>query len=265
MAEQFTGNVEIQNNQSNTTILLDGDVGKIGVGTTNTRAVLNVAGPSDNLMRIQDTQNGNLLLIGSDEQLPNFIRLRPQSGSGLAITNRGDRIGLFVQASSGNVGIRTTDPQTTLDVNGNVRVSGDILLTGADCAEEFSISVSQAIEPGTVMVIDSSGNLRQSSKDYDKKVAGVISGAGEYKPGLVLDKQKSSGHRVPIAMMGKVYCMVDADHSPIDVGDLLTTSSTPGHAMKATDPTKAFGTVIGKALRPFTNGKGLIPILVALQ
>ena len=65
--------------------------------------------------------------------------------------------------------------------------------------------------------------------------------------------------------MGKVYCKVDAEYAAIEVGDLLTTSPTPGHAMKATDPAKAFGTVIGKALRSLDAGTGLIPILVTLQ
>ena len=51
----------------------------------------------------------------------------------------------------------------------------------------------------------------------------------------------------------------------IEIGDLLTTSPTPGHAMKADDPLKAFGTVIGKALRPLAAGQGLLPILIALQ
>jgi hypothetical protein len=71
--------------------------------------------------------------------------------------------------------------------------------------------------------------------------------------------------RMPVALMGKVYCKVDARHSPIEVGDLLTTSSTPGHAMKANDAHKAFGAVLGKALRPLEQGQGIIPILVALQ
>jgi hypothetical protein len=70
---------------------------------------------------------------------------------------------------------------------------------------------------------------------------------------------------MPIALMGKVYCKVDASYGAIEVGDLLTTSSTPGHAMKANDPMKAFGSVIGKALRPLDSGEGLIPILIALQ
>jgi hypothetical protein len=65
--------------------------------------------------------------------------------------------------------------------------------------------------------------------------------------------------------MGKVYCRVDAQYSPIEVGDLLTTSPTPGHAMKAVDAIKAFGAVIGKALKPLDRGVDMIPILVTLQ
>jgi hypothetical protein len=168
---------------------------------------------------------------------------------------------------------------------GDVEVTGDIRLTNADCAEDFNIGLDVLIEPGTVMVLGEKDALYPSQHAYDKRVAGVISGAGDYKPGIVLDKQQSrsdrkpsdykSGivldkqtfedNRQPIALLGKAYCKVDAQCGAIDVGDLLTTSPTPGHAMKADDPAKAFGAVIGKALRPLKEGKGLIPILIALQ
>jgi hypothetical protein len=149
---------------------------------------------------------------------------------------------------------------------GNIAMNGgDIYLSNGDCAEEFDIACLEQVEPGTVMVIDSDGALQPSTQAYDKRVAGVISGAGNYKPGLILDKQESSNNRMPIALMGKVYCKVDAEYGAIEVGDLMTTSPTPGHAMKATDPLKAFGAVIGKALRPLKKNQGLIPILIALQ
>jgi hypothetical protein len=115
------------------------------------------------------------------------------------------------------------------------------------------------------MVLDDQSNLQESCRPYDKRVAGVISGAGNYKPGLVLDKQQSESDRKPIALLGKVFCKVDARFGPIQVGDLLTTSPTVGHAMRVDDPFKAFGAVIGKALRPLANGQGLVPILIALQ
>jgi hypothetical protein len=162
--------------------------------------------------------------------------------------------------------------------SGNVEVTGDIRLLGADCAEDFDVSTNggQTIEPGTVVVLNAGGNLEPSCQAYDKKVAGVISGAGGYKPGIVLDRYRqeeeeqeseddADRRRMPVALVGKVYCKVDATPSPIEVGDLLTTSPTEGHAMKASDPIKAFGTVIGKALKSLKEGRGLIPILIALQ
>ena len=148
---------------------------------------------------------------------------------------------------------------------GDVEVTGDIRLTNADCAEDFDIAGIEKIEPGTVMVLNQEGTLQQSQHAYDKKVAGVISGAGDYKPAIRLDQRASTERRLPIALMGKVYCKADASYGAIAVGDLLTTSPTPGHAMKADDHLKAFGAVIGKALRPLKTGHGLIPILIALQ
>jgi hypothetical protein len=149
--------------------------------------------------------------------------------------------------------------------DGNVFVTGDIVLANADCAEDFDIAEVDFIEPGTVMVVGEEGALHQSYQAYDKRVTGVISGAGGYKPGIVLDKQQSQNNRKPIALLGKVFCKVDAQFGAVEAGDLLTTSPTPGHAMKASDPLKSFGTVIGKALRPLKEGKGMIQILVALQ
>ena len=151
-----------------------------------------------------------------------------------------------------------------VNVGGDVNVQGDVVLQGADCAEQFGINGVEP-EPGTVLVIDEGGNLRESRDAYDKKVAGVVSGAGEYRHSILLDKQPESEGRVPVALVGKAYCKVDAKYSPIKVGDLLTTSPTPGHAMKATDPARAFGAVIGKALKPLRSGRKLIPMLIGLQ
>ena len=152
-----------------------------------------------------------------------------------------------------------------VQVDGDIGVKGDISLPGADCAEHFDVADADTLEPGTLMVINKNGILEQSAQAYDKKVAGVISGAGNHKTGIVLDKQPSEENRKPIALIGKVNCKVDARYSPIEVGDLLTTSSTPGHAMKASESQKAFGSIIGKALRGLREGQGLIPILIALQ
>jgi hypothetical protein len=58
-----------------------------------------------------------------------------------------------------------------------------------------------------------------------------------------------------MALIGKVYCKVDARYSAIEMGDLLTTSPTRGYAMKAADPVRAFGSVLGKALQGLARGK----------
>jgi hypothetical protein len=111
---------------------------------------------------------------------------------------------------------------------GNVVVTGDITPSGSDFAEDFDIHGSDQVEPGTVMVIDDTGGLTPSSRAYDKRVAGVISGAGEFRAGVILGRQEVNANRLPVALVGRVFCKVDADLSPIEVGDLLSTSDTPG-------------------------------------
>jgi len=193
-------------------------------------------------------------------------------GGGYGITSRGSDVGLYTQnitVPESKVFLATTavagDFYGNVVFRNNISVEGDVILTGADCAEEFDMAEAAEIEPGTVAVFDQDGVLHQSHQAYDKRVAGVVSGAGDYKPGLILDRRQSQDYRVPVALVGKVYCKVDAQYAPIEVGDLLTTSPTLGHAMKAEDPVKAFGSVIGKALRPLEVGQGMIPILIALQ
>jgi hypothetical protein len=141
---------------------------------------------------------------------------------------------------------------------------GDIIL--ADCAEEFACqSAAELAPPGSVMVLDDEGGIRPCDKAYDTRTVGVVSGAGPYRPAIVLDRNPSEPDRAQIALIGKVCCNVDATFAPIRVGDLLTSSPTPGHAMRATDPLSAFGTVIGKAIEPLNDGRGQIRILVTLQ
>ena len=150
-------------------------------------------------------------------------------------------------------------------VTGTIKVDKDVLLTGSDCAERFDLAEQKELEAGTVVVIDQDGMLCTSSCAYDKRVAGVVAGAGDYRPAIVMGSATSDRIGALVALVGKTYCKVDASSGAIEVGDLLTASSTPGHAMKASDPARAFGAVIGKALRPLRAGIGLIPILVALQ
>jgi hypothetical protein len=149
-------------------------------------------------------------------------------------------------------------------VTRNITCGGDVSCVGADCAEEFPVdSVAQA-PPGSVMVIGENGVTHPCNRAYDRRVVGVVSGAGAHRPAMVLDRQGGADRR-PIALVGKVFCLVDASFGKVQVGDLLTTSATPGYAMRAEDPARLTGAVIGKALGDLDAGYGLVPILVNLQ
>jgi len=184
-------------------------------------------------------------------------------GGGFGV--RGETVGgIAVQGQSFGIGLAG-------QFIGNVRVTGiltaerDILLAGADCAEEFDVDGDAEIDPGTVMVLGENGTVRPSAEPYDKRVIGIVAGAGVYRPALILDKKATDGKRVALSLIGKVCCKADARHTPIAAGDLLTTSVLPGHSMKAEDPIRAFGAIIGKALAPLKGGLGWVPVLVSLR
>lgn len=197
-------------------------------------------------------------------QLFNF----PPGPAGTALATAGAAI--FAESKSGYAGnfVGKVLVDGELACTGNITASNvmasDVILTGADCAEYFDTAEQEPLEAGTVMILGEAGSLKKSSSAYDKRVAGVVSGAGHYKPGVILGYEIPNGNARPIALTGRVFCKVDARYGEIEMGDLLTTSDTPGHAMRAADSTRAFGTVLGKAMGSLKGGCGLIPILVGL-
>ena len=221
----------------------------LGISTTNAAAVHGIG-----------QANGHAVLGVSEKGDGVHGQTQVANMSGVAGINTAGGNGVF-GSSSGNAGFFDGNVQ----VNGNVTVSGDLFLPGADCAENFDVAADQTLTPGTLVALDESGALRRSDRPYDRTVAGVIAGAGTHRPGIILDQQPSTAPRAALSLIGKAYCYADATHAPIVVGDLLTSSATPGHVMKAEDPARSFGAVVGKALQPLGAGTGLIPILIALQ
>ena len=65
-----------------------------------------------------------------------------------------------------------------------------------------------------------------------------------------------------VALTGRVYVLADAGNGAIKPGDLLTSSPTPGRAMKVTDYPKAQGAILGKAMTGLSEGKGMVLVLV---
>ena len=97
-------------------------------------------------------------------------------------------------------------------------------------------------------------------------MAGIISGAGGMNPGILMTQAESEADEAyPVALTGRVYALADASVEPIRPGDLLTTSDTPGHAMKVSDYTRAQGAIIGKARSAVEEGRGLVLVLVSRQ
>ena len=241
------GDLFVNNGNGDRTIQLDGEgaTARFGGAGANGRATFFHADEAN------PTPDTNATIYVNGER--GNIRL---GGNGVD-----GRMAFFRSAETGT-DLYDYDGKASIQLQGS---TGDIILQNADCAEDFDVCPNADAEPGTVMVINADGRLEPSTMAYDKRVAGVVSGAGEYQPGLVLDRHSDREDRLPIAMLGKVYCQADADIEPIGVGDLLTTSPTCGHAMRALDPSKAFGTVIGKALKPLGSGQSMIPILVTLQ
>jgi len=139
---------------------------------------------------------------------------------------------------------------------------------GADLAEPFAVSSpSGEIPQGSVMVIDDEnpGRLKVSSRPYDTRVAGVLSGANGVHPGIQMQQQGLIEGGKNVALTGRVYVQADTSNGPIKPGDLLTTSATPGHAMKVTDHARASGAILGKAMTGLSEGRGLVLVLVTLQ
>ena len=237
-------------NTGEQTIHLDGTHGNLVLGGTN----------SDGDLTIKHSNGNNTCRINGDGS--DFVLYKNTGEQTIHLDGTHGNIVLGGGASDGDLTLKNSAGDDTIRLNGD---TGDITLLNADFAEDFTVAEGQLSEPGLLMVIDENGLLQPSSKAYDKKVVGVIAGAGGYRPGLILDKQVDVANRHPIAMMGKVYCHATAEDHPIEAGDLLTSSDVPGYAMKATDPLKGFGAVIGKALKPLASGRGSIPVIISLQ
>lgn len=169
-------------------------------------------------------------------------------------------------AQNGNVGIGVQNPTERLHVNGTVRTNVVQIDGGSDFSERFEIAGDP--EPGSVVVIDGAnpGALALSTTPYDTRVAGAVSGAGGVSPGMLMGQTGSiADGEHAVALSGRVYVLADASRGAIAPGDLLTTSSTPGHAMRASDPARAHGATLGKAMTGLASGRGLVLVLVGLQ
>jgi hypothetical protein len=257
--------------------------GRLGIGTSSPCAPLHVKLPDG---------GGQLYVASNSNDNQVYIESANSAGDGspaiLHITGYGGNPvpTLAIAADS----VQTTGELTT---GGNIYAGGQasacqiVIRGGCDLAEPFAVVKSKGederIEPGMVVVIDPdhAGQLKLATEGYDHKVAGIISGANGLPAGMIMSAENNPAIRPaddtenseprtetsshPVALTGRVWCWCDASYGAITPGDRLTTSDTPGHAMKVTDRDHADGAVVGKAMSELRSGKGLVLVLVSMQ
>ena len=178
----------------------------------------------------------------------------------------------YVGGALGAVGPETVclswDYSGDVWVSNNCSVASLTIRGGADLAEPFPMSAAQSEMPaGSVVVIDDQhpGQLKLSDQPYDTRVAGIVSGANGIHPGIQMQQQGLLEGGKNVALTGRVYVRANASNGPIRPGDFLTTSATPGYAMKVTDHDRAQGAILGKAMTSLNQGTGMVLVLVTLQ
>jgi hypothetical protein len=225
--------------------------GNVGIGTTNPARKIHILGSGPRVL-IETTDGFNPEVNFKSAGTNDWSIYKHTPTGDLRFYQSGDQF--IIKNSTGRVQVKVLE-----------------ILGGADLSEQFDVKgISESIQPSPGMVVsidrNKPGNLVISDKVYDKRVAGIISGAGGVNPGMLMGQPGSAANGAsPVALSGRVYCWADASSGPIEPGDLLTTSATPGHAMKVTDYMKAQGAVIGKAMSGLDSGKGLVLVLVTLQ
>jgi hypothetical protein len=143
-----------------------------------------------------------------------------------------------------------TNPGT---IQGYWSLSGSSRLqaTYADLAEFYE--GDQEYEAGTVLVFGGDKEVTTTTQMNDTRSAGVVT----TNPAYVMNSEQA-GIRVCLALAGRVPCKVVGR---VKKGDMLTTSSTSGYAVKANDP--KLGSIIGKALEDKDYGEaGVIQVAI---
>lgn len=182
-----------------------------------------------------------------------------QSSSGVGVAAFSNTGNLIEARSPGNLRFR-------VDNAGNVYADGDYYTGGADFAEMLPVA-EEGLQPGDVLAIGPDGALVKAVGAYSSNVAGVYS----TDPGVVGGYDGDGSGEVPLAVIGVVPAKASAENGAIAPGDLLTTSDTPGHVMKA-DPLTVdgvsfypSGTIVGKSLEGLASGTGAISVLLILH
>lgn len=186
------------------------------------------------------------------------------NGTALAIVSGQD--GDLIRACSGGGGSRScNDLEFRVSNTGAVSADGGFTSPAADFAEMIDTRLGgSTYVPGDVIAISkwADRTVELADEPYSKAVIGVYSTKPAFLGGASVDGDVQVG-RIPVAIVGIVPVKVSAENGSIERGDLLTTSSTPGHAMLADEYVP--GTILGKAMGRLGYGTGIIDVFLMLQ
>jgi len=264
--------------------------GKIGVGTQNPAATLDIEGASDSSMPSLLVSDAGMAQLGVSS-LAQFFEGASSTNNVLNLaTMSASYTGTFsywytntpATAAFNFITMRSGGNGTVFNINGNGNVfaAGGVtfadstkqstawtgVLCGGDYAESVDVTGERAqYEPGDVLVIDpnNEGKFLKSFEPYSTAVLGVYSTT----PGVTGRRQTTpkNSAEIPMAMVGIVPAKASTENGPIKPGDLLVTSSKPGYVMKGSDRSRLIGAVVGKAMAHLNSGTGVIEIAVTLQ
>lgn len=235
------------------------------------------AGGSGNGVESSCDGNGNSIYgftpnfgTGKAARFANFNNSNDQPTVHITSTGTGSTLLINHTGASGNLAIFQSGSANVARINkaGRGFFDGGTQTGGADLAEAFDVTGQvKSYSPGDVLVIaeDADRTVTLSSEPYSTLVAGVYA----TKPGVLLTEENIDSDladKVPMGVIGVIPTKVCGENGAIKRGDLLVTSSKPGHAMKADMNKVKPGQVIGKALEAFNGeGNGLIKVLVNVR
>ncbi len=169
--------------------------------------------------------------------------------------------------------------------DGDVRIDGSLVVSDSLFANDksgyvFDVAMNdddEALNRGDVVVVTGVlpetvvgeipvFTVRRASTSESTGVVGIVDQRyvlGEGRD-FMEEGPVAPGDYVGVVTLGAFQAVnVDASYGAIHPGDLLMSSPTLGHAMRADNP--AVGTVIGKALGALDDGTGTIAVMVTLQ